>query len=405
MALKNDNAPGRLGGSSRAALLLSGGGARAAYQVGVLKAVAELLPRPARNPFPIICGTSAGAINAAALATFASRFTLGVHALEAVWGHFRSGQVYRTEFLSLARRGAAWLSALFLSGLGVRRPVSLLDNAPLADLLERLLRFDRIQQAIAQGDLHAVGVTCSAYGDGMSVTFFEAAAEVRNWRRNRRMGRRTRLGVRHLLASAAIPAVFPAVRLQHEYFGDGSVRQLAPLSPALRLGADRVLVVGVSGAQELRARVRSRGYPSLAQIAGHLLNAAFLDALDVDLERLERDNRLALLLPPEVQRQGEVPRYIEVMTIMPSRPLDEIALEHAHELPRSMRFFLRGSGADGSAGATLLSYLLFEAGFCRALIELGYQDAMRQRDGLSRFLRLTPSDATSPAVARAEAPA
>lgn len=373
---------------SKTALVLSGGGARAAYQVGVLKAVSEILPRQAGNPFPIVCGTSAGALNAVAIATFASRFRLGVHGLETVWRNFRSKQVYRTEFLGLVGRGSRWLSALFLSGLGAKRPVSLLDNAPLAQLLERMLRFDRIQQAIERGDLHAVSVTCSGYSSGESVSFFEAAREVGGWRRNRRLGVRSRIGLRHLLASSAIPALFPAVQLNREYFGDGSVRQLAPLSPALHLGADRILVVGVSGSEEMLARGRVRGaYPSVAQVAGHLLNAAFLDGLEVDLERLERNNRIAAMLAPEQRAQAEAaPRHIEVLKILPSEPLDQIAARYAYELPASMRFFLRGTGADGSAGATVLSYLLFERGYCRALIDLGYRDAMRLRSELSQFL-------------------
>lgn len=374
------------------ALVLSGGGARAAYQVGVLKAIVEMLPRQAGNPFPIICGTSAGALNAVAIACYASRFRLGVHGLETVWRGFRSEQVYRTAFPGLVARGARWLSALFLGGLGTRRPVSLLDNTPLRQLLERLLRFDRIEHAIAQGDLHAVSVTCSGYSSGESVSFFEAARDIRNWRRSRRLGLRTRLSVRHLLASAAIPAVFPAVRLGHEYFGDGSMRQLAPLSPALHLGAERILAVGVSGDTELYARARTPGYPSVAQVAGHLLNAAFLDGLEIDLERLERVNRTVALIPPERRTEAGL-RHIDVLKILPSEPLDQIAARYVHELPRSMRFFLRGSGAADSAGATVLSYLLFETGYCSALIDLGYHDALRQRQALMRFLGV---EATQP---------
>lgn len=378
-------------GAPKTALVLSGGGARAAYQAGVLKAVAEILPKQAGNPFPIICGTSAGALNAIAIATHASRFSLGVHGLELVWRGFRAEHIYRTQFPQLAARGARWLSALFLGGLGTQRPISLLDNSPLAKLLERMLRFDRIQHAIERGDLHAVSVTCSGYSSGESVSFFEAVRDVPGWRRARRVGLRSQLGIKHLMASSAIPAVFPAVRINREYFGDGSVRQVAPLSPALHLGADRILAIGVSGDAELLARTRSSGYPSVAQIAGHVLNAAFLDGLEMDLERLERINRTVALIPPERRAEsGLALREIDVLKFFPSEPLDQIAAQHVGELPRSMRFFLRGSEADNSAGATVLSYLLFETGFCSALIDLGYRDAMQRRDELARFLNVAP---------------
>lgn len=379
--------------------MLSGGGARAAYQVGVLRAVVEILPRRALNPFPIICGTSAGALNAAALATHASRFQLGVHGLEAVWRNFRTHQVFHTDLSGLLLRGATWLGGLLAGGLEAKRPVSLLNNKPLAGLLQGLLRFDRISLAIERGDLHALSVTCSGYSSGQSVSFFEAARGVRNWRHPRRVGIRTRLGVEHLLASTAIPVLFPAVRLNREYFGDGSIRQTSPLSPALHLGADRILVVGMNGGIDVADALRGpQVYPSTGKVLGHLLNAAFLDGLEHDLARLERTNRLVALLPEE-QRLKKAPglRHIDIFKILPSRSLDEIASHYVEELPRSLRLFLRGNRRHPSTASTLLSYLLFEPGFCRALIDLGYRDAMRVRAELAHFLGYDDmSEPTSP---------
>ena len=377
--------------ANKAALILSGGGARAAYQVGVLKAIAELLPKGAPNPFPIICGTSAGALNAIALATHASRFRLGVTGLEAVWRGFQAQSVYRTEFGGLLGRGFKWLSALFMGGIGADRPISLLDNSPLAELLEKTIRFDRIHQAIDSGHLHAVSVTCSGYTSGESVSFFEGVRDIPNWRRARRVGVRCRLGLDHLMASSAIPIVFPAVRIDREYFGDGSVRQLAPISPALHLGADRVMVIGVSGNEDHIERRKPNGYPSVAQIAGHMLNSAFLDSLEGDVERLERVNRTVSLIPEAVrQREALALRPVEVLKIYPSQVLDQIAARHVRELPRSMRFFLRGSGANKGAGSTIASYLLFESGFCGELIDLGYHDTMQMQHNILHFLGYDP---------------
>ncbi|MCC5809143.1 MAG: patatin-like phospholipase family protein [Ectothiorhodospiraceae bacterium] len=387
--------------SSCAGLILSGGGARAAYQVGVLKAVAEILPADVHNPFPVICGTSAGALNATVVATHAARFREGIDAMEEVWSNFTASQVYRTQRRSLMGRASRWLSALFMGGVGAHRPVSLLDNSPLAELLGSMLRFQNIEQAIADGDLRALSITCSGYTSGQSVSFYQGVSEIQDWGRARRKGRRTRLGLQHLMASSAIPVVFPAVRIGEAYYGDGSVRQLAPISPALHMGADRVLVVGVSGNLSAGpgAEPPTR-YPTVAEILGHMLDSAFIDSLEGDLERLERINRTLRALPEKVRDKAGIElRPIKTLIISPSQDLDLIAARHAKELPRSIRFFLRGSGADEGSGATVASYLLFEAGFCRELIALGYKDAWRRESEILRFLGIDPARAFGTAAA------
>ena len=227
-------------------LVLTGGGARAAYQVGVLKAIAELLPDKTENPFPIICGTSAGAINAVSLACFARDFGQAVGYLRHVWEGFHAHHVYRSDPLGIARTGAHWLGALMAGWVVRTAPKSLLDNAPLAELLKKSLNLDDIGSAVEAGALRAICITASGYGSGQSVNFYDGVNTIEPWTRHARVSCRCKLTVEHLLASSAIPFIFPAVLLNREFFGDGSMRQLAPISPAIHLGANRVLVIAPS---------------------------------------------------------------------------------------------------------------------------------------------------------------
>jgi len=293
--------------AGRHALVLSGGGARAAYQVGVLRAVSELLPDPRHNPFPILCGTSAGSLNAVALACMAEDFGRGVSKLDQVWGNFHAGQVYRSDPLGICLSGARWLSSLMFGWLGSHPPQSLLDNAPLRALLTEALDFDRIGKAIASGALYAVSVTASGYVSGESICFVEGNESVEMWRRAQRASARVRLGVEHLMASSAIPFIFPAKLVSREYFGDGSMRQTAPISPAIHLGADRILVVGCGFRPTEGERTIDKRYPSLAQIAGHAMASIFLDSLYTDLERLERINRTLQIIPTEIKKRSGLP--------------------------------------------------------------------------------------------------
>jgi len=369
---------------ARAGLVLTGGGARAAYQVGVVKAVRDLLGSPEKNPFPIVCGTSAGAINAATLAVFADNFSRGVASLLEVWENMHCDQIYRTDPWHVMRTGARWLAALML--ISRKNPVSLLDNAPLRDMLEKNLDFGRIQQHIDAGALYAVCVTASGYTTGQSVSFFQGGSGLEGWERNQRIGAAVPINLDLLLASAALPFIFPAVKVHREYFGDGSMRQIAPVSPALHLGADRVLIVG-TGRQTLDSvRARSNVYPSLAQVAGHALNSIFLDSLMVDIERLERINRTVKLIPPDKLTDSALQlRPVKVLFIAPSQPLERIAARFIHELPMTVRFILRPTGALNRSGSNLASYLLFEESFCRALIDLGYQDTMARETEVREF--------------------
>jgi len=374
-----------LSSKPRAGLVLTGGGARAAYQVGVVKAVRDILGNPVKNPFPILCGTSAGAINATTLAVFADDFSRAVGNLLEVWENMHCHHIYRTDAAHIVRSGARWLSAMLL--ISRHNPVSLLDSAPLREMLERTLAFERIQEHIDSGALYAVSVTASGYTTGQSVSFFQGGSGLEGWERNQRIGAAVTLKLDYLMASSALPFIFPAVKVHREYFGDGSVRQIAPISPALHLGADRVLVVGTGRQSPDAARARSNVYPSVAQIAGHALNSIFLDGLSVDLERLERINRTLKLIPLEKLAEANLElRPVKVLFISPSQPLERIAARFVHELPGTVRFILRPTGALNRSGSNLVSYLLFEKEYCRALIKLGYDDTMRRRDDLMQFL-------------------
>ena len=374
------------------ALILTGGGARAAYQVGVLRALSELLPRGVSTPFRIICGTSAGSINATILAVDADNFRHAVRRLMTVWKNFHVHHVYRSDLLGVLRNSALWLLAAMSGGRlkfqGGNKSVSLLDNAPLAALLARHVDFPAIQRNIDAGHLAALSITCSGYTSGQSVTFYQGAPDLQNWQRARRIGVAMPIELDHLLASSALPFIFPPKRINREYFGDGSMRQNAPVSPALHLGAERLLVIGVGRQLQKNAdRTLVSMHPTLAAIAGHALNSIFLDSLEVDLERLQRINRTIELIPEDVRRASKYPlHHVDFRVITPSRDLESIAAEYAQELPGTIRTLFSTVGGTKKSGSNLLSYLLFEKPFCRELIKLGYGDTMAMKEELLTFM-------------------
>jgi len=374
------------GKKKKTGLVLTGGGARAAYQVGVLKAVCRFLPA-SQNPFHIISGTSAGAINAATLAINASDFHRGVRRLNMVWRNFRVNHVFRADTLGLIRTGMHWMTALTFGGLGKYNPEALLDRAPLLKLLNEHLDFSQIQQAIDNGFLDALSITASGYSSGQSVSFFQGLPELKNWHRVRRHGVPSEIGINHLMASSAIPLLFRAERINREYFGDGSMRQTAPLSAALHLGSDRLLVIGVNNEHSLDERKTVESYPSLAKIAGHVLNSIFLDSLDADIERLHRINQtLQRANKGRLKKPDFGLRHVDALVISPSQDIGAIASKYIHRLPRPLRLLMRGVGAINSDDSSFVSYLMFDQTFCRELISLGYADAMQKKEELQGFL-------------------
>jgi NTE family protein len=377
------------GGSGKAGIVLAGGGARAAYQVGVLQALKEVLAQPKVNPFAIICGTSAGAVNAGALAVHADDFGRAVDNLLGVWRNFEPRHVYRADFAGATLNSMRWFASFLFGAFIKNRRISLLDNRPLEHLLSRHLDFSRIEANIKAGALDAVAITCSGYTSGQSCSFFQGNDTFEGWQRSQRIGIKTHISVEHLMASSAIPFVFPAYKLNREFFGDGSMRQIAPVSPALHLGADRIIVVGTARIRSDTSPERTRGdlFPTLAQIAGHVMNSIFLDSLAVDLERLERINRtISCVDPATLKKMGLSLHHVDVLVLTPSEPLEAIAVKHVRNLPWTIRFFLRSVGAMRRGGANLASYLLFERGYCNELIELGYNDTLKRREEVEAFL-------------------
>jgi NTE family protein len=379
----------------RKALILPGAGARGAYQVGVLKAIARLLPKHAKNPFAVISGTSAGAINAAVLASRAANFGGAVAEMERVWANFEAAHVYRVDSWTMLRSSLRWFAAIVFGGLGVRNPTFLLDSTPLRGLLELNIPFDRIQRAIDRGHLDALAVTASAYSSARSVTFYQGASHLKPWARVRRVGVEAQISVDHLLASAAVPFVFAPVQIGTEYYGDGAMRQRAPLSSAIHLGADRLLVIGVRDEHpdKLPADGRVSEPPTLAHLAGYMLDTLFMDGLYSDLERISRINMIMEQLTQHALT-GPISqlKLLQTLIVLPKDDLRSVAERHAHELPRPLRILLRGLGAKNQGGNQLVSYLLFESGYTRELIEMGYRDAMEMEEDLRAFLYDQPTD-------------
>ncbi len=372
--------------SNDTALILPGGGARGAYQVGVLKAIGELLGNNG-NPFPVICGTSAGAINAAVMASHAHEYLLGIERLEQFWRSMRCQRIYRTDAWTVLSSTLRWAAALFSGGVLNCEPKALLNNKPLHDFLQASLQLDGIQTALEQGALRGVAVTAAGYTCASAISFYQAQGDIRSWDRSRRRGQPAQLQIEHLMASAALPVIFPAQRIGHEFFGDGGMRLVAPLSPAIHLGANRILVIGTRDENPDTAPTEPVHYPRLGEIGGYLLDTIFMDTLNADLARMHRINRTLKLIPPE-QRELTSLTHIESLVIKPSKDLRYVTRDHVHSIPGSVQLLLRILGGWGRDWR-MASYLLFESDYCGELIDLGYADGMAAQDAIRGFFENT----------------
>jgi NTE family protein len=378
-------------GESILGLVLTGGGARAAYQVGVLKGIAEQLGRGAGSPFQVITGTSAGAVSAIALASDAAHFRHAVYTIEKVWRDFRVHHVIKADAVSVLRSGLQWILALTTGGWLVHPPRSVFDNTPLWELLRKNLRFEGIPRGMYKQHLRAVGICATSYSDADSVTFYACSGPIEPWTRAARKGARVQLTLEHLMASLSIPFLFRPIFLHQQYFGDGAMRQTSPLSPAIHLGANRLVVIGVGDPAAAGLGMPAiRTEPTFGQMFGFMLDSLFMDQLQSDLERIEAHNE-----------GTKVPR-IDCLVLTPSQDLSEIARRHRSQLPRSLRALLRAMGANSSkpSAGTLLSYLLFERGYTRELIALGLRDARARAEEIRAFVGEGPVrlSATSRAV-------
>lgn len=378
------------------ALVLMGGGARTAYQVGVLRALGSILQTQAASPkyfpFQVLVGTSAGAINAACLASYATQGLYAFERLAQFWSELESSGVYRlnaprwTRFNKLV---AAWSLSRHARSNG-----AILDNQPLVETLRRAVSLPGVEESLRTRAIDAFAVTASSYTSGVHWTFCHTAHDGphRAWSRPGRRAEFQPIGIDHLVASSAIPFLFPATRLsvdgRDEYFGDGSMRQVSPLSPAMHLGAQKVLIVGVgqpqrSGFTVVADEQRGSKAPTLGSIAGHAMASVFHDTVQADVEQTNRVTQTLRNLPAAAS--AVLPyRSVDVMSIQPTQSLDALAQGHVGDLPAATRSALSGLGLL-RGGGMVTSYLLFEPGFIQTLISMGESDAHARKDELLAF--------------------
>jgi NTE family protein len=373
---------------------MTGGGARGAYQAGVLKRIGEIAQaNGGRNPFPIIGGSSAGAINGSALAAGCHDFPGCTQLLARLWSDLRPADVFRCDMFGQVSNSLTWIVDLSLGGiLGGGNARFLLDAGPLRRFLSRHLDCERIQSNIDAGNLYAITISATNYNSGKSYLFIQGREGHPTWDRSRRVTLKTHITVDHVCASAAIPLVFQPVRLDTElgtaYFGDGCIRLQQPLSPVIRLGAEKIVAISVRGHHAEEREGGSQRDPSLAEVIGVLFDVMFLDHLSTDLEHLERLNQLLSSgqIDPGTGDGCERMRPLKYLVIAPSVRLSEVAARHESDMPYQIRYFVNSLGRDAASVADVMSYLLFTSRYTRELIEIGYNDADKRAGEIEEFL-------------------
>lgn len=370
---------------SKTGVVLTGGGARAAYQVGVLRAIADMYPDWS-HPFSVIIGTSAGAINAMAVAGNRGLFRHNIDHLEKMWSELTMDRVFRADTISLMRSFSNVARKLISQPVG-GGPVSFLDNAPLRKMLEQEIDFQSIRNTIREGHIDAVGLNACGYASGQNICFFEGADGLEGWSVGQRGGTRTELTIDHIMASSAIPTLFRPVKINREFFGDGVTRQMAHISPVLRLGARKVLVIGVSANAMCPPKRQDKpGMPTLTQVLAQVFNGMFLDTLDYDIDRSRVINQLLALIPEErLKESGLDLSPVDILEISPSEPINDLAMKYIDAMPLVLRRLTGASDSAPVSSANLASFLLFDKRFCRDLIELGYRDGQSHARQIERF--------------------
>ena len=369
-------------------LVLPGGGARGAYQVGVLKAFLEISKTKSESPFDIFSGTSAGAINGTFLASGAHIFDHSIVSLIDVWSNFTSNKVYKTDPITMLKTSLHWFLTIISGGVLIPNPTSLLDNQPLRNLLRETIKFPDIQNNIESSSIESLAVTSASYRSRKSCTFFQANSNANNWQKTHREGKKTLINLDHLMASVALPLIFPAVSIKNEYFGDGAMRQATPLSPAIRLGAEKLMIISAKETDD-RFQFNNPGeqYPSFAKITGYILEALFLDGLYSDIERLNRINQIIKNSGDRgIKTNNKTMKFVDYLIISPSEDLNEIARKHYQSMPLSIRLLLQGLGLLKDSKSELLSFLLFESVYTSELIDLGYRDGIRKKEEIADFI-------------------
>lgn len=376
--------------NQKTALILSGGGARGAYQVGVLKGLSEILPEKTKSPFDILSGSSAGAINCAHLATNIQHFSVAIEKLVYLWSQIKAEQVFKTDFLSLNK---------FSLGLfGEKKLNALLDTAPLRELISKNCDFSKIKKNLEAEFINSVIITANNYDSSSAISFIQTKDQSHVfWRESRRKAVLAEINVDHVMASSAIPMLFPPIEIESQHYGDGCVRNNTPCSPSIRMGAEKLFVIGVRTQlnSEVNHQIQSQKKksapqqsPSMIKILNTLLNAVLLDSVEQDVLRIQRINQLAKLVK---QSESQISvedkmglKEIPALCISPSQDIGELARQHAHHLPRLIRMTISAFGSLDEA-SEILSYLLFEPNFCKSLIEMGYQDALANKESIQSF--------------------
>lgn len=370
-------------------LVLSGGGARGAYQVGVLAAVQEISETSGIAPrFDFLSGVSAGAINASSLASNCENFKNASETLIKLWSELSADQVFSTDSLTMGKIGLKWMSELSLGSLtGTTPGRSLLETSPLRKLIHKNMDYDKVEKNIREGHLSALAITALNYANSATVTFVQGKENLASWDKGRKRSEKTTISTDHIMASSAIPLLFPPVQVDERFFGDGAVRNHAPCSPVIYMGAEKLLVIGVRRqaptAHEQRAH-SNLSAPSVARVINTILNGALLDAVEQDIERLHRLNDYARILEPEQGHKIGL-RPLDYLFISPSADIGEMAVQKANKLPRMVRYLLKGLGSLEDA-SELISYLLFDPGFCSDLIDIGYNDGLERKEEIISLL-------------------